>query len=160
MRKGFTLLELMIVIIIVGVLATLGIMQYQSTIEKSRGAEARSTISTLRSACAAIYLQNQATLGCTTGALAINMVSNAIVQGQIPGSDCWTTNYFRYVIPGGRGGVVAPGGTIDFQAVRCAAGGKTPNNAAADGAADGSHWVNLHINYADGTDTWTTGGGY
>ncbi|MBU0504178.1 MAG: prepilin-type N-terminal cleavage/methylation domain-containing protein, partial [Candidatus Omnitrophica bacterium] len=49
MKRGFTLLELMIVIIIVGVLATLGITQYQTAIERARGAEARQVISQLRS---------------------------------------------------------------------------------------------------------------
>jgi len=155
MRKGFTLLELMIVIIIVGVLATLGIMQYQSTIEKSRGAEARSTISTLRSACAAIYLQDQTTAGCTVGALAIS-INPGITLGQIPGSDCWGTNYFRYVIHP----PVPAGGVVSFQAVRCQAGGKLPNNLNADGAMDGSHWVQLNTNYATGADVWTTAGGY
>ena len=56
MKRGFTLLELMVVIIILGVLATLGVMQYQAAIEKSRGAEARQVIGQLRSQCAAYYM--------------------------------------------------------------------------------------------------------
>jgi prepilin-type N-terminal cleavage/methylation domain-containing protein len=48
MKKGFTLLELIIVIIILGVLATLGFVQYSQVIEKSRKSEARMNLGTLR----------------------------------------------------------------------------------------------------------------
>lgn len=48
MNKGFTLLELIIVIIIVGILATLGFVQYASVIERGRFAEARANLGTLR----------------------------------------------------------------------------------------------------------------
>lgn len=41
MKKGFTLLELIIVIIIIGILATLGLTQYARMVERGRGAEAR-----------------------------------------------------------------------------------------------------------------------
>ncbi|MBU0549165.1 MAG: type II secretion system GspH family protein, partial [Candidatus Omnitrophica bacterium] len=88
--KGFTLLELMIVIIILGVLATLGVMQYQAAIEKSRGAEARQVIGQLRSHCAALYMANGNTTGCTVGNLGISSAAT-IEDGKIPGTTCWGT---------------------------------------------------------------------
>ena len=42
--RGFTLLELIMVIIIIGILATLGFAQYGAMIEKSRGGEARTPV--------------------------------------------------------------------------------------------------------------------
>ena len=69
--RGFTLLELMIVIIIVGVLATLGVMQYQAAIEKSRGAEARQILGQLRSQCAGYYMEDSNGSDCTAGNLRI-----------------------------------------------------------------------------------------
>ncbi len=49
-RAGFTLLEVLMVVIIIGVLATLAIPQYTKTVEKARASEAYSNLGTLRKA--------------------------------------------------------------------------------------------------------------
>ncbi|MFC1667272.1 type IV pilin protein [Candidatus Omnitrophota bacterium] len=48
-KKGFTLLEVLIVTIIIGVLAAIALPQYVSTIEKARSAEGAIHIGSLRS---------------------------------------------------------------------------------------------------------------
>ena len=40
-RKGFTLVEVLIVVIIIGILASIGIPQFADSIEKAKGGEAR-----------------------------------------------------------------------------------------------------------------------
>ncbi len=40
-KKGFTLVEVLIVVIIIGILAAIGIPQFASSIEKAKGGEAR-----------------------------------------------------------------------------------------------------------------------
>lgn len=146
MKKGFTLLELMVVIIILGVLATLGVMQYQMAIEKSRGAEARQVIGQLRSQCAAIYMQDDETEFCTIGNLGMGDDDLDIL---IPNTVCAATHYFMYGVSVNADGAT----TTTFTATRCIAGGKNPNVTTAQ-------TLTLAIDYAAGTDVWTSTGGY
>ncbi len=56
--KGFTLLELLMVVIIVGVLASLALPQYAGFVEKARAAEATATIGAIKNAQALYKLEN------------------------------------------------------------------------------------------------------
>jgi prepilin-type N-terminal cleavage/methylation domain-containing protein len=144
-RRGFTLLELMIVIIIIGVLATVGIMQYSATIEKSRGAEARQVLGSLRTSCAALYMNSQTTADCTTGNLRIGASAD-----MIPGTaaaQCRATNFFFYTAAAS-----APNGIV-FTATRCIAGGKGPQGSTAN-------TLLLTTDFSTGADTWSGTGGY
>ena len=108
MRRGFTLLELIVVVIILGILATLGFSQYVKMVEKGRTAESKAILGQLRSANAA-YFQER-------GAYATNIADLAI---DAPTTACQVTHYFSYTM----------GGTSVGTAIRCnvAAGGKTPS---------------------------------
>ena len=50
MKKGFSMLELMVVIIIIGVLASVGITYYGETVERSRESEAKALLGQIRTA--------------------------------------------------------------------------------------------------------------
>ena len=56
-EKGFTLLEIIIVIIIVGVLASLALPRFFSTVEYSRSTEAFASLAAIRQAMERCYLQ-------------------------------------------------------------------------------------------------------
>lgn len=71
--KAFTLLEVIIVIIIVGVLASLALPRFFRTIEFSRSTEAFSAIQVIRGGLERCYLQSQGTyVGCTIDRLDIS----------------------------------------------------------------------------------------
>lgn len=145
MKKGFTLLELIIVIIILGVLATLGLTQYTRMIEKSRGAEARAALGDLRKMAMAYRLDRQTVTGIGNTDLGIG--SGA--QGNIPGpaaANCYTSHYFFY-------SANCNDPSCTFTATRCIANGKTPQGATAG-------TLTLQIDYTTGVDTWGGNGGY
>ncbi|MFA5093461.1 MAG: prepilin-type N-terminal cleavage/methylation domain-containing protein [Candidatus Omnitrophota bacterium] len=108
MRQGFTLIELIVVIIIVGVLASVGMSQYTKVIEKGRAAEARLILGALRSAEVANYMESGA------------YVTLAGLGVSAPAA-CATTHYFSYACT--TAGLCT--------ATRCTAGGKTPNSTVS-----------------------------
>ena len=58
MRRGFTLLELIIVIIILAILASLALPRFISTTERARAAEALANLAALRGAMDRYWVQN------------------------------------------------------------------------------------------------------
>ena len=108
MKKGFTLLELIVVIVIIGILATLGYTQYNMVAERGRAAEGIVVLSTIRTAETACYLE-KGTYASTLTDLGVSAPAS-----------CTSTNYFYYTIHLDTGNERA-------EADRCLSGGKAPN---------------------------------
>jgi len=107
MKKGFTLLELIVVIIIIGILATLGLTQYTSVVEKGRSAEARGILGEIRTVEIA-YNQENGAWGAIT-ALPVSVPTT-----------CASTHYFYY-----------SASSNTATAFRCTTAGKNPNGSTA-----------------------------
>lgn len=114
MKKGFTILELIIVIVMIGVLVTVGWVQYMNALEKGRSAEARSNLGLLRQAEIAYSLEHGG-----------QFAPFSVIKSGLPGGSdyacAYTTTdrtfYFQYFCNGGTG---------TCYALRCESGGKNP----------------------------------
>jgi len=103
-KFGFTLLELMMVIILIGILGTMGFTQYTKVIEKGRAAEAKKILGEIRSAQASYKLQH--------GDYGIS-IDNLYISAP---TACTQTHYFSYEAD-----------TAKATAYRCTSDGKFPN---------------------------------
>ena len=63
LEKGFTLVELMIVIVIVGILSAVALPNFLSQTNKAKGTEGRSQISSIVKGAAASYLEGDTKVG-------------------------------------------------------------------------------------------------
>ena len=143
MKKGFTLLELIVVVIIIGILATLGLTQYGRAVERGRGAEAKTILGTIRGQAAAHYLEYNS---LTTPAFDNTRAGIGTADDQIPSADR-ASHYFRY-------GISATATLLTATATRSGATGRGGLSPAA------TRTLILTTTYPAGTDTWTGTGGY
>ena len=74
-RKGFTLLELMIVVIIIGILASLAVPRFIDAANRAKEAEAMGILGSIRSSQLRYYIDSNAYTG-TIGNLDLSLTSN------------------------------------------------------------------------------------
>ncbi|MDD5155518.1 MAG: prepilin-type N-terminal cleavage/methylation domain-containing protein [Candidatus Omnitrophica bacterium] len=115
MKKGFTLLELIVVIVILGILATLGYTQYTRIVEKGRIAEAVVNFGKIRKYAISYWMENNSFAAMTAADIGIGTGAD-----QMP-SSCVSSSYFRYSLH------ATTSTTYQARAYRCSAGGKPPN---------------------------------
>ncbi|MFA4931687.1 MAG: prepilin-type N-terminal cleavage/methylation domain-containing protein [Caldisericia bacterium] len=115
-RKGFTLVELAIVIAILGILAVVAIPKYEDMVSDARSAQARAQLGTVRSAIAIYYAKHQGTFPTTIDAslfadgniasvdIGSGSVSTVVVVTSIPspvtGTGGWLYQYNSPAIAG------------------------------------------------------------
>ena len=137
MKRGFTLLEIIVVIVILGIMATLAATQYTKMVEKARGAEAKIIMGSVRTNEAARRLQNGV---CSSVTSDVGIGSGAGTY-DYP-SACVSTHYFTYNLAG------AAANTFTAVATRCTTGGKKPDYTS-------SQTITLTTNFDNGFDSWT-----
>ncbi len=107
LSRSFTLIELIVVIIIVGILAAVGLTQYSTIVEKGRLAEAKVRIGAMSKLAYEYYLNNGTYVGITNADIDVD-------------NTCHSTDYYRY-------NSGAPSATqVLFYAYRCTSLGKSP----------------------------------
>ncbi len=107
-EHGFTLLELIIVIIVIGILATVGLNSYTNQIEYGRTAEAKANLSAMRKLAYEYYLKNGTLTTITHSDLGETYV-------------CSTNKWYRY------GVINISSSYVELTATRCTSGGKFPD---------------------------------
>jgi prepilin-type N-terminal cleavage/methylation domain-containing protein len=121
--RSFTLVELIIVVIIVGILASLGLTQYSLIVEKSRLAEAKIRLGNMRQIAYQYYLEH--------GSL------DDIQDADLDSTPCVSTSYYQYRI------FWKGSDWVSIGAQRCLSNGKAPN---------ASRQYGFYLYYVPGTD--------
>ena len=93
-RKGFTLVELAVVIVIIGVLAAFGVPRFLQSVERSKAAEAFQYLAAVRSAQER-YLSKEGIYAITLDKLDITQTNAEVLHGGHHGNDDQATTAER-----------------------------------------------------------------
>lgn len=82
-QKGFTLIELMIVVAIIGILAAIAIPQYQNYIARSQVSRVVAEAGSIKTAVEACLLNGQTTIGDAAGNCQIGATGSNLLKGDV-----------------------------------------------------------------------------
>jgi len=96
-KKGFTLVELLVVVLIVAILAAVGLPQYFRIVERQKGVEALAILSAIGHAQERFFLINNV---YTTDYTVLEVDFTDFETNQPPTGTTFTARYFTYTITG------------------------------------------------------------